>query len=148
MTRRQNPRAVPIAAAVIALLFLPSAHALARQGGRRRPRNTRSAAEAGRQTNLTPRRVSLSDGRTFELNLPEGFRISVAAQGLKRVRFMARSPDERVFVTDMYDLADHTTGAVYILDEFDPGGKSFRRVTPYLTRLRNPNSVAFYTDAH
>lgn len=81
------------------------------------------------------------------LNLPEGFDISVAAEGLKRLRFMARSPDGRIFVTDMYNLADNTKGAVYILDGFDAAGKSFRRVTPYLTRLRNPNSVAFYTDA-
>ena len=90
--------------------------------------------------------MTLSDGRSFELNLPEGFGISVAAQGLKRVRFMARSPDDRVFVTDMYNLADNTKGAVYILEDFDPASKSFKKVTPYLTRLRNPNSVAFYTD--
>ena len=146
MTRRQNFRAASVAAAAIAVLLLPSVHAVARQGGRPRPRHPRNVAEAGRQPTLTPRRVTLSGGGTFELSLPEGFRISVAAQGLKRVRFMAMSPDGRVFVTDMYNLADNTKGAVYVLDEFDPVGKSFRRVTPYLTRLRNPNSVAFYTD--
>jgi sugar lactone lactonase YvrE len=70
----------------------------------------------------------------------------VAAQGLRRLRFMAKSPDGRVFVTDMYNLADNTKGTVYILDEFDPISKSFRKVTPYLKTLRNPNSVAFYTD--
>lgn len=72
--------------------------------------------------------------------------MSVAAQGLKRVRFMAKSPDERIFVTDMYNLADNTKGVVYILDEFDPASKSFKKVTPYLKGLRNPNSLAFYTD--
>jgi glucose/arabinose dehydrogenase len=145
MTRRQNFRAA--SAAVIAIIFLSSADALARQGGRTRPRRPRNAAGPGQSIKLTPHRVSLSGGRAFELNLPEGFGIGVAAQGLKRVRFMARSPDDRVFVTDMYSLADNTKGAVYILDDFDPAGKSFKRVTPYLTRLRNPNSVAFYTDA-
>jgi glucose/arabinose dehydrogenase len=81
------------------------------------------------------------------LNLPEGFGISVAAQGLGRVRFMAKSPDGRIFVTDMHDLTDNRKGVVYVLDRFDAAARRFEKVTPYLTRLRNPNSVAFYTDA-
>src|SRR2546423_5970082 len=95
---------------------------------------------------LKPHRISLSGGQSFSLNLPAGFEISVAAQGLKRVRFMARSPDDRIFVTDMYNLTDNTKGAVYILDRFDPASRSFARVIPYLQNLRNPNSIAFYTD--
>ncbi|MGB8509649.1 MAG: hypothetical protein WCD76_14775 [Pyrinomonadaceae bacterium] len=106
----------------------------------------RPSANAARQLKLTPRRITLSGGRTFELNLPENFEISVAAQGLKRVRFMAQSPDGRIFVTDMYNLADNTRGVVYILEGFDQRTKSFARVTTYLKNLRNPNSVAFYTD--
>jgi glucose/arabinose dehydrogenase len=100
-----------------------------------------------RASRLIPNRVTLSGGKSFFLNLPEGFALSVAVQGLKRVRFMAESPDGRVFVTDMHDLTDNSKGAVYILDSFNPATKSFEKVTPYLTRLRNPNSVAFYTDA-
>ncbi len=96
--------------------------------------------------NLTPRRISLSGGRSFSLNLPEGFEISVAAQGLKRVRFMARSPDNRIFVTDMYNLTDNKRGVVYILENFDSTHKSFGRVTKYLEGLRNPNSIAFNRD--
>jgi glucose/arabinose dehydrogenase len=96
---------------------------------------------------LVPNRISLSGGKSFVLNLPEGFAISVAAEGLKRVRFMAESPDGRIFVTDMHDLTDNSKGSVYILDRFNPATKSFEKVTPYLTRLRNPNSVAFYRDA-
>ncbi|HEX5884357.1 MAG TPA: hypothetical protein VFY67_07410, partial [Pyrinomonadaceae bacterium] len=69
---------------------------------------------------LTPHRITLANGKSFELNLPEGFEISVAAQGLKRVRFMALSPDKRIFVTDMYNLTDNRRGVVYILDQFDP----------------------------
>ncbi|MDX6692910.1 MAG: hypothetical protein QOF02_513 [Blastocatellia bacterium] len=105
-----------------------------------------SLAQQRRGPKLTPHRVALSGGRTFDLNLPEEFAISVAAQGLKRVRFMAKSPDNRIFVTDMYNLADNSRGIVYILDGFDAASKSFRKVTPYLTHLRNPNSIAFYTD--
>lgn len=95
---------------------------------------------------LRPHRISLSGGRSFDINLPEGFSIAVAAQRLKRVRFMAKSPDGRIFVTDMYSLADNSHGTVYILDDFDATSKSFKKVTPYLTHLRNPNSIAFYTD--
>src|SRR5215213_11145633 len=95
---------------------------------------------------LTPRHISLANGKSFELNLPEGFEISVAAQGLKRVRFMALSPDKRIFVTDMFNLTDNRLGVVYILDQFDPATHRFKKVTQYLSGLRNPNSVAFYTD--
>jgi glucose/arabinose dehydrogenase len=59
---------------------------------------------------------------------------------------MARSPDGRIFVTDMHDITDNSKGAVYVLDQFDPTTRTFRKVTPYMTNLRNPNSVAFYTD--
>ena len=97
-------------------------------------------------TRLTPHHITLANGKSFDLNLPDGFEIAVAAQGLKRVRFMARSPDNRIFVTDMYNLTDNTRGVVYILDEFDPATRQFKKITKYLSDLRNPNSVAFYTD--
>ena len=100
-----------------------------------------------RAPKLVPHRITLEGDRSFDLQIPEGFSISVAAQGLKRVRFMARSPDGRIFVTDMYNLADNTKGTVYILDEFDELAGSFKKVTTYLRNLRNPNSIAFYSDA-
>lgn len=97
---------------------------------------------------LIPHKITLAKGKSFTLNLAEGFEINVAVEGLKRVRFMAKSPDNRIFVTDMYNLTDNKRGAVYILDGFDNNSKRFKRVIPYLTGLRNPNSVAFYTDAN
>jgi glucose/arabinose dehydrogenase len=96
---------------------------------------------------LTPHRITLANGKSFDLNLPEGYAINIAAQGLKRVRFMAQSPDNRIFVTDMYNLSDNKRGVVYILDQFDPETKQFKKLTKYLSGLRNPNSVAFYKDA-
>ena len=64
-----------------------------------------------------------------------------------RVRFMARSPDDRIFVTDIRNnLTDNKRGVVYILEDFDPAKREFKKLTKYLTGLRNPNSVAFYTD--
>jgi len=95
---------------------------------------------------LVPHKITLSNGKSFTLNLAEGFDITVAAEGLKRVRFFARSPDNRIFVTDMFNLTDNRKGVVYILQDFDPTTKRFKRVIPYLSGLRNPNSVAFYTD--
>jgi glucose/arabinose dehydrogenase len=95
---------------------------------------------------LTPHRIQLKNGDAFSLNLPEGYEIRVAAEGLKRVRFMAVSPDNRIFVTDMYSLADNKRGAVYILEKFDSGTGRFGKVTPYMTGLHNPNSIAFHTD--
>ncbi|HVG35738.1 MAG TPA: PQQ-dependent sugar dehydrogenase [Pyrinomonadaceae bacterium] len=104
------------------------------------------APQKQRPQKLLPHSISLADGQKFDLNLPEGFDITVAAEGLKRVRFMALSPDRRVFVTDMYNLTDNNRGVVYILDDFDERKGKFGRVTPYLKGLRNPNSVAFYSD--
>ena len=124
----------------VALLLVPAVHT---QAQRRRGRVAPPAAQAPA---LRPRRVALAGGGTFVLNLPEGFRVSVAAEGLKRVRFMSLAPDGRVFVTDMHDLTDNRKGAVYVLDQFDHAHKKFLKVTPYLTRLRNPNSLAFHTD--
>jgi glucose/arabinose dehydrogenase len=99
------------------------------------------------QTRLTPHKISLKNGKTFSLNLPAGYEIIPAAEGLKRVRFFAKAPDGRIFVTDMYNLTDNTRGTVYILDAFDEQSGKFGRVIAYLTGLKNPNSVQFYTDA-
>ena len=95
---------------------------------------------------LKPHHISLASGKSFDLNLPDGYEIAIAAQGLKRIRFMTLSPDNRLFVTDMYNLADNRRGVVYIFDQFDRRSYTFKKVTKYLSNLRNPNSVAFYTD--
>jgi len=104
------------------------------------------ATFAQSSTSLVPHKITLANGKTFTLNLAQGFDIHVAAEGLKRVRFMTRSPDNRIFVTDMYNLTDNRRGVVYILDGFDANTKRFKKPISYLTGLRNPNSVAFYTD--
>jgi len=96
---------------------------------------------------LTPHVVRLKAKSPFSLSLPEGFTIVPAAEGLKRLRFMAKSPDGRIFVTTMHDLSDNNEGAIYILDGFDEQRGKFARVIPYLTNLHNPNSLAFYMDA-
>src|SRR6266404_182347 len=110
------------------------------------PASVESTPADSRPLKLTPHPVVLSKTRKFNLNLPSSFEITVAAQGLKRARFMAKSPDNRVFVTDMFNRTDNHKGAVYVLDGFDAATGKFNNVTAYLKGLRNPNSIAFYTD--
>ncbi|HEV8591600.1 MAG TPA: PQQ-dependent sugar dehydrogenase, partial [Pyrinomonadaceae bacterium] len=86
-------------------------------------------------------------GKSFYLNLRADFEIIPAAEGLKRVRFFAKAPDGRIFVTDMYNLTDNKRGAIYILDGWDPASGKFARIVPYMTGLHNPNSVQFYRDS-
>jgi glucose/arabinose dehydrogenase len=95
---------------------------------------------------LAPHPIQLANGKTLALNLPPNFTINVAAQGLRRVRFMAQSPDNRVFVTDMHDLSDNSLGTVFILDGWNEKTGTFSKITPYLQHLRNPNNIAFYTE--
>src|SRR5829696_2028901 len=96
---------------------------------------------AAAQDRLTPHKISLKNGKTFNLNLPADYEIVPAAEGLKRVHFFAKAPDGRIFVTDMYNLTDNARGSVYILDELDERTGKFGKVIPYLTNLKNPNSV-------
>jgi glucose/arabinose dehydrogenase len=95
---------------------------------------------------LTPHKIALGGGKSLTLNLPADFEITLAAQGLKRPRFFAKSPDNRIFLTTMWTRADNSKGAVYILEDFDEKAGRFNKITPYLENLRNPNSIAFYTD--
>jgi glucose/arabinose dehydrogenase len=96
---------------------------------------------------FAPQVIQLKNRASFSLDLPTGFSITPAAEGLKRARFMAKAPDGRIFVTSMHDLSDNPNGAVYILDRQDEKSGKFARTVPYLTKLRNPNSIAFYQDA-
>ena len=90
--------------------------------------------------------LTYAPGKSITLTLPQGLDIGIAATGLKRVRFFAQAPDGRVFATGMYNLADNTRGAVYVLDGWDAKAGKFRRVSKYLDGLRNPNNLAFWTD--
>ena len=48
----------------------------------------------------------------------------------------------------MFDLTDNEKGKIYILDEFDEQTGKFGKVETYMSKLKNPNSVQFYTDAN
>lgn len=100
------------------------------------------------QLRLIPQKVTLRSGKSISLNLPAEFEIIPAAEGFKRARFFARAPDGRIFVTDLYNLTDNKRGTVYILDGWDAAKGRFARVIAYMTSLKNPNSVQFYTDGN
>ncbi|SDD76312.1 PQQ-dependent sugar dehydrogenase [Niabella drilacis] len=89
--------------------------------------------------------ITLKKGSPFQLNVPRGYRINVAAQGLERPRFFCKSPDGRLFVTDMHNRGDNHKGRVLILENWDHQRKTFGKVTTFLENLHNPNQVAFYT---
>lgn len=106
-----------------------------------------ASAFVAAQVKLVPQKVTLKSGNSFNLNLPAEFEVIPAAEGLKRVRFFAKSPDGRIFVTDMFNLTDNSKGAVYILGEWNAETGKFGKVISYMTGLRNPNSCQFYRDA-
>lgn len=95
---------------------------------------------------LVAQQFTLSNGETLALDLPKGYKIYPAAEGMPRVRFFAKAPDGRLFVTGMHNLTDNKRGKVYILEDFDETAKKFQKVTVWKDKLRNPNSVEFYTD--
>jgi glucose/arabinose dehydrogenase len=103
-------------------------------------------AQGKNELKLLPQTIKLLNGKTFSLNVPEGYEITPAVERLKRVRFMAKAPDGRIFVTDLCNRADNNRGVVYILDGFDEKRGYFGLAVPYLKNLRNPNSLAFYKD--
>jgi glucose/arabinose dehydrogenase len=84
-------------------------------------------------------------GDTFDLYAPAGFHISIVAHNMNRIRFMDQSPDGKIFLTDMFNLADNKKGKVLILDDLDSSGV-FQKQSTYLDKLRNPNSLKFHKD--
>ena len=61
--------------------------------------------------------INLAKGMNFKLAVPKGYKISIAAEGLKRLRFMTVSTDGKLFCTDMYDRSDNKKGRVYIFED-------------------------------
>lgn len=93
-----------------------------------------------------PHTLFYAPGKQITLTLPEPFEINIAASGLRRVRFWAKAPDGRIFVTGMHDISDNRLGSVFILDGWNDQTHTFAHVTHYLDHLRNPNNLAFFTD--
>jgi glucose/arabinose dehydrogenase len=97
------------------------------------------------KSQMVPHRLQ-ANGKEIRLNLPAGYDVRVALDGLKRVRFLTKAPDGRIFATDMFSQADNKRGQVLILDGWNASTNRFTRAVPYLQHLRNPNSITFFTD--
>src|SRR3954467_4339269 len=87
------------------------------------------STEAFPQIKLIRQKITLKSGKSFWLNVADGFTVTPAIEDLKRVRFFAKAPDGRIFVTDMYNLTDNKRGTVYILDGWDETTGKFAKVT-------------------
>lgn len=82
---------------------------------------------------------------SFYLMLPNGYHIQAANEGFHRLRFMTKSPDNHLFVTDMFDKSDNQKGVVLIFDQWDESKKQFQKIDTFLNNLHNPNQVGFYS---
>lgn len=93
-------------------------------------------------------RIITLDGKEVPFRVAEPFQVAVAAEGLGKVRFMAMSPDGRMFVPDMVNMNLSREGKIYIFEDFNSETKRFEKRSTYMTGLRGPNSIAFYTDSN
>lgn len=97
------------------------------------------------QVALRSQQIKLANGSSFNLKIPVGYNISVAAQGMRRFRFLAKSPDGKLFGTDMHSLADNKKGKIYLFEDWDDIAKRFKKVTLFADNLHNPNQILFYS---
>ena len=93
---------------------------------------------------MVPHHIALKKGVELDLNIPEGYNISVAAEGLKRLRFLRKSPDGRLFATGMFDKSDNKRGCVYVFSGWNDSTHQFQKIYSFLNGLHNPNQIAFY----
>lgn len=105
-----------------------------------------SEGGAPSEITLVPQTIAFKDGTEATFRIAEPFRIAVAAEGLGKARFMAMSPDGRMFVPDLVNYNLSHEGRLFILEDFDEESGRFVTKHTYLSGLRGPNSVAFYTD--
>lgn len=89
--------------------------------------------------------VQLPGKPEFLLQIPNGHGLSIAMQGLERPRFFAKSPDNRLFITDMHNRDDNHQGRVLVLDNWNEQEHRFLNVIPFIDNLHNPNQIAFYS---
>lgn len=104
-------------------------------------------AVAAPPTGLHEQTITLKSGKQLRLQVADGYTLTPVLEGLRRPRFMAMSPDGRLFVGDMHAMGDNAQGVVHVLSGFDPTSGRAGKTTAWLRRLRNPHSLAFHADA-
>jgi len=105
-----------------------------------------AATVAPQHIDLKKKTVRFKDGSEAAYRIADGFNIAVSAEDLGKARFVAKSPDGRIFVPDMVDFNLSDKGRIVILDDFNEKTKQFESKSVYLEGLRGANSVAFYKD--
>lgn len=96
--------------------------------------------------NLVSQEVATESGELLSFSVAEPFKLAIVAEGLGKARFMTLSPDGRVFVPDLVDYKLSHQGKIFVLEDFNEKTRQFETINTYLSNLRGPNSVAFYTD--
>src|SRR3972149_2632026 len=97
---------------------------------------------------LEQRTVTFANGSEATYELASQFDRAGAAEGLGKARFIAMSPDKRLFIPDMVDWNLSREGRIIILEDFDKETHKFKSKSVYLSGLRGPNSVEFYADSN
>ena len=82
----------------------------------------------------------LGSGESTAVQLPDGFRASVFAQGLNGPRFMALGPDSVIYV------ADRGNDRVVALPDADGDGRA-DEIRPFATELTSPHSIVYHEGA-
>ena len=90
--------------------------------------------------------IKLKKGVNLGLSIPKKFNVSVAYEGLDRPRFLTVSPDNRYFITDMWNRSDNKRCKVYILEGWNETEHRFTSIKTFIEGLHNGNQVAFYKD--
>lgn len=85
-------------------------------------------------------RPMLGQGRVAELDAPPGFRVTVFAEGLNNVRFLAVGPDAVLYA------ADRGNSRIVALPDADGNGVA-DEIRPFATGLNAPHSLVWHKDA-
>ncbi|HYE23440.1 MAG TPA: PQQ-dependent sugar dehydrogenase [Candidatus Paceibacterota bacterium] len=148
MTKHSSETLSPIAIAVgLAALAVVVGWGLTQGKPERTLEGLPQVEEAPEAINLVSRTITLSDGTEAAFRIAEPFEATIAADGLGKARFMTMSPDGRLFVPDLVNMNLSREGKIYVLEDFNEETMRFEKKSTFLSDLRGPNSVAFYTDA-
>lgn len=131
--------------ALIGVLLWGFANAFPYRDGTAEVSNNTPQTELAALT-LATTTASFADGTEAVFRVPRGATVTEAMDGLGKARFMAFSPDGNLFVPDMVDYNLSHQGKLYVLTGFNEETGMFADKRTYLSGLRGPNSVLFYTD--
>jgi len=85
-------------------------------------------------------RPAMGEGRVVDLNAPPGFRVTVFADGLSSVRFLALGPDDVLYA------ADRGNNRIVALPDADGNGVA-DEIRPFAVDLNRPHNLVWQEDA-